>query len=188
MFGKAKSKNELLALQTQVVVDQFYCDDLEVNSVAPGENVKAKLKGIEEEDISPGFVLCDLNSPVRVGKIFDAQVSWKFITISTPRTNCCDSIILSKFGKLEITFSPGLKSPDLFKDFSYLRIFIFFLSILIYYSTIFLRNQVVILEHKSIICPGYSPVMHIHCAAEEVVVKVSNKYHSIIAPLFPLLS
>jgi len=31
----------------------------------------------------------------------------------------------------------------------------------------------VILEHKSIICAGYSAVMHIHCAAEEVTVKVS---------------
>lgn len=34
--------------------------------------------------------------------------------------------------------------------------------------------QVVILEHKSIICAGYSAVMHIHCAAEEVTVKVSK--------------
>jgi peptide chain release factor subunit 3 len=34
--------------------------------------------------------------------------------------------------------------------------------------------QVVILEHKSIICAGYSAVMHIHCAAEEITVKVSQ--------------
>lgn len=33
--------------------------------------------------------------------------------------------------------------------------------------------QLVILEHKSIICPGYSAVMHIHCAAEEVTIAVS---------------
>lgn len=33
--------------------------------------------------------------------------------------------------------------------------------------------QLVILEHKSIICAGYSAVMHIHCAAEEVTVNVS---------------
>ena len=33
--------------------------------------------------------------------------------------------------------------------------------------------QVVILEHKSIICAGYSAVMHIHCAAEEITVKVN---------------
>lgn len=33
-----------------------------------------------------------------------------------------------------------------------------------------------ILEHKSIICAGYSAVMHIHCAAEEVTVKVSTEF------------
>lgn len=60
--------------QTIVVVDQFFCDDIEVNSVGPGENVRAKLKAIEEEDISQGFVLCDPNSPISVGRIFDAQV------------------------------------------------------------------------------------------------------------------
>lgn len=63
-------------------------------------------QGIEEEDVSPGFVLCDASNPIRTGKVFDAQV--------------------------------------------------------------------VILEHKSIICAGYSAVMHIHCAAEEITVKVSQ--------------
>ena len=81
----------------------MWSDDEEVTSVGPGENVKIKLKGIEEEDVSPGFVLCDSSNPIKTGKIFDAQV--------------------------------------------------------------------VILEHKSIICAGYSAVMHIHCAAEEVTVK-----------------
>jgi translation elongation factor EF-1alpha len=64
------------------------------------------LQGIEEEDVSPGFVLCDASNPIKTGKIFDAQV--------------------------------------------------------------------VILEHKSIICAGYSAVMHIHCAAEEITVKVGS--------------
>lgn len=77
--------------------------------MGPGENVKIKLKGIEEEDVSPGFVLCDASNPIKTGKIFDAQV--------------------------------------------------------------------VILEHKSIICAGYSAVMHIHCAAEEITVKVITKSH-----------
>ena len=88
-------------------VDQLWSDEEEVTSVGPGENVKIKLKGIEEEDVSPGFVLCDASNPIKTGKIFDAQV--------------------------------------------------------------------VILEHKSIICAGYSAVMHIHCAAEEITVKVSWK-------------
>lgn len=64
------------------------------------------MQGVEEEDVSPGFVLCDTMNPITVGKKFDAQL--------------------------------------------------------------------VILEHKSIICAGYSAVMHIHCAAEEVTVNVSE--------------
>lgn len=91
-------------------------DDDEVNRVVPGENVKIKVKGIEEEDVSPGFVLCDSLNPIRTGRIFDAQL--------------------------------------------------------------------VILEHKSIICAGYSAVMHIHCAAEEVTVKVSVEYFYIFLLLF----
>ncbi|KAJ8681665.1 hypothetical protein QAD02_017457 [Eretmocerus hayati] len=103
--GEAKKGQSLLVMpnRTAVVVDQLWSDDEEVTSVGPGENVKIKLKGIEEEDVSPGFVLCDNNEPIKTGKVFDAQV--------------------------------------------------------------------VILEHKSIICAGYSAVMHIHCAAEEVTVK-----------------
>ncbi|CAD7086076.1 unnamed protein product [Hermetia illucens] len=103
--GCAKKGQNLLVMpnRTQVSVDQLFSDDDEVTSIAPGENVKIKLKGIEEEDVSPGFVLCDASNPIKIGKIFDAQV--------------------------------------------------------------------VILEHKSIICAGYSAVMHIHCAAEEITVK-----------------
>lgn len=84
-------------------------DDDEVSRVIPGENVKIKVKGVEEEDVSPGFVLCDALNPVHTCRVFDAQL--------------------------------------------------------------------VIIEHKSIICAGYSAVMHIHCAAEEVTVKVSNDLH-----------
>uniref|UniRef100_A0A2A4JPB4 Tr-type G domain-containing protein n=1 Tax=Heliothis virescens TaxID=7102 RepID=A0A2A4JPB4_HELVI len=93
----------LMPNRVQVTVDQLWSDDIEVTSIGPGENVKVKLKGIEEEDVSPGFVLCDTAEPITTGRVFDAQV--------------------------------------------------------------------VILEHKSIICAGYSAVMHIHCAAEEITVK-----------------
>ncbi len=49
-------------------------DDEEVTAVGPGENVKIKLKGVEEEDISSGFVLCDPAQTCKTGRIFDAQV------------------------------------------------------------------------------------------------------------------
>jgi peptide chain release factor subunit 3 len=39
-----------------------------------GENVRVKLKGVEENDISAGFVLCDPNNPIKSCKMFDAQV------------------------------------------------------------------------------------------------------------------
>ncbi|XP_050548824.1 eukaryotic peptide chain release factor GTP-binding subunit ERF3A [Daktulosphaira vitifoliae] len=103
--GEAKKSQNLLIMpnRTQVIVDQLWSDDEEVLSVGPGENIKVKLKGIEEEDVSPGFILCDTINPVKTCRIFDGQV--------------------------------------------------------------------VILEHKSIICAGYSAVMHIHCVAEVVEVK-----------------
>uniref|UniRef100_A0A8D8VXP5 Eukaryotic peptide chain release factor GTP-binding subunit n=1 Tax=Cacopsylla melanoneura TaxID=428564 RepID=A0A8D8VXP5_9HEMI len=103
--GEAKKGMNLLLMpnRTPVIVDQLWSDDEEVGSVGPGENIKVKLKGIEEDDVSPGFVLCDPSNPARTARIFDAQI--------------------------------------------------------------------VILEHKSIICAGYSAVMHIHCVAEEVNVK-----------------
>lgn len=98
----------IVFFQTPVIVDQLWSDDDEVTAVGPGENVKVKLKGIEEEDVSPGFVLCNSSNPTKTGRVFDAQV--------------------------------------------------------------------VILEHKSIICAGYSAVMHIHCVAEEVTVKVDEYF------------
>jgi translation elongation factor EF-1alpha len=33
--------------------------------------------------------------------------------------------------------------------------------------------QLVVLEHKNIICAGYSAVMHIHAAVDEIVIGVS---------------
>jgi len=103
--GEAKKTQTLVLMpnRTQVIVDQLWSDDEEVTSVGPGENIKVKLKGVEEEDVSPGFILCDPINPVKTCRIFDGQV--------------------------------------------------------------------VILEHKSIICAGYSAVMHIHCVAEVVEVK-----------------
>ncbi|CAG0881097.1 unnamed protein product [Darwinula stevensoni] len=110
VLGKVESgsctKGQSLLLmpnRTSVIVDQLWSDDDEVTQVSSGENVKIKLKGIEEDDVSSGFVLCEPSNPCTSAKLFDAQV--------------------------------------------------------------------VILEHKSIICAGYSAVCHIHAIAEEVTVK-----------------
>ncbi|KAF9422015.1 hypothetical protein HW555_002235 [Spodoptera exigua] len=93
----------LMPNRLHVTVDQLWSDDIEVTSISCGENVKVKIKSIEEDDVSTGFVLCDVAQPITTGRVFDAQL--------------------------------------------------------------------LILQHKSIICAGYSAVMHIHCAVEEVSVK-----------------
>uniref|UniRef100_A0A8C2YXH5 G1 to S phase transition 1 n=1 Tax=Cyclopterus lumpus TaxID=8103 RepID=A0A8C2YXH5_CYCLU len=75
-------------------------DDVETDDACPGENLKLRLKGIEEEEILPGFILCSPDNLCHSGRTFDAQI--------------------------------------------------------------------VIIEHKSIICPGYNAVLHIHTCIEEV--------------------
>ncbi|MEE6497574.1 hypothetical protein FKM82_002774 [Ascaphus truei] len=83
-----------------VEVLSLLSDEVETEHVVPGENLKLRLKGIEEEEILPGFILCDPNNVCHSGRTFDAQI--------------------------------------------------------------------VIIEHKSIICPGYNAVLHIHTCIEEV--------------------
>ena len=60
--------------QREVKVEQIWSDDIEVTAVTSGENIKAKVKGISDDELSPGFVLCSLTNPIRTGKVFDAQV------------------------------------------------------------------------------------------------------------------
>ena len=81
--GEARKGQSLILMpnRTPVVVDQLWSDDEEVTLVGPCENVKIKLKGIEEEDVSPGFVLCDPNKPCKIGKVFDAQVIYHCLNI-----------------------------------------------------------------------------------------------------------
>uniref|UniRef100_A0A158R616 Tr-type G domain-containing protein n=1 Tax=Syphacia muris TaxID=451379 RepID=A0A158R616_9BILA len=89
--------------RTTVQVIQLWSDEEETDRVMSGDNVKLKLKGIEDVDILAGFVLCSPESLCHVGRVFDAEV--------------------------------------------------------------------LILEHKSIIASGYSCVLHIQAAIEEVVVQ-----------------
>ncbi|VDM36940.1 unnamed protein product [Toxocara canis] len=90
--------------RTSVQVIQLWSDDVETEKVMSGDNVKLKLKGVEDADILPGFILCSPDALCHVGKVFDAEV--------------------------------------------------------------------VILEHRSIIASGYSCVLHIQSAVEEVTVKM----------------
>lgn len=79
----------------------------EISQALCGDNVRIRLRGVEDEDISPGFVLTSPTNPVHAVRHFEAQLA--------------------------------------------------------------------ILEHKSIICAGYSAVMHIHTLSEEVTLSVCMK-------------
>jgi len=74
--GSMKKGDTLLIMpnRTEVKVDQIWSDDIEVTEVTSGENIKTKVKGIEESEVSPGFVLCCPTNPIKTGRVFDAQV------------------------------------------------------------------------------------------------------------------
>ena len=88
VIGKVESgeceKGQTLAIypnRTEVKVDQMWSDDIEVTKVGCGENVKVKVKGVEESEITPGFVLCDPTNPIKSCKTFDAQVILREIDV-----------------------------------------------------------------------------------------------------------
>lgn len=60
--------------QHTVEVLNLLSDDVETDDAGPGENLKLRLKGIEEEEILPGFILCSPDSVCHSGRTFDAQV------------------------------------------------------------------------------------------------------------------
>jgi len=74
--GRVEKGQTILMMPNKASVEvmQIWLDEDEVESAMAGDNVKLKLKNIEEEDVSPGFVLCDPKEPCKVGKKFIAQV------------------------------------------------------------------------------------------------------------------
>lgn len=100
---------KLVIMPNKVPVEAvgLYTEEKEVPRLQCGDNGRIKLKNIEEEELSPGMVLCDAERPCRSARMFVA---------------------------------------DLF-----------------------------ILETRSIICAGYTAVLHVHAATEEV--KVSEIIH-----------
>uniref|UniRef100_A0A8C1G3V4 G1 to S phase transition 1, like n=1 Tax=Cyprinus carpio carpio TaxID=630221 RepID=A0A8C1G3V4_CYPCA len=100
--GSISKAQQLVMMPNRHTVEvlSLLSDDVETDDASPGENLKLRLKGIEEEEILPGFILCNAENLCHTGRTFDAQI--------------------------------------------------------------------VIIEHKSIICPGYNAVLHIHTCIEEV--------------------
>ncbi len=95
----------LMANREEVEVSAIYNEmEDEVNAAMGGDNVRIRLRGVDDEDINPGFVLTSPSAPVHSVRQFEAQLA--------------------------------------------------------------------ILDHKNIICAGYTAVMHIHTLAEDVTLSV----------------
>lgn len=114
VVGKVESghikKGDTLTLmpnKDEVEVSAIYNEmEDEVTSAICGDNVRIRLRGVDDEDISPGFVLTSPSAPVHAVRQFEAQLA--------------------------------------------------------------------ILDHKNIICAGYTAVMHVHTLAEEVTLSVGS--------------
>ncbi|KAI7840718.1 hypothetical protein COHA_005534 [Chlorella ohadii] len=74
--GVVKKGDTLMVMPNKVPVKvvTVYRDETEVNGARPGENLRLRLQGIEEEDISAGFVVCSRFNPVPAVTQFEAQV------------------------------------------------------------------------------------------------------------------
>jgi len=55
-------------------VERVYINDVEVGSALPGENIKLKLKGVPEDYVSKGYVICSEEDPIPVVDRFQAQI------------------------------------------------------------------------------------------------------------------
>ncbi|KAF8974748.1 eukaryotic polypeptide chain release factor 3 [Flammula alnicola] len=109
--GRLRKGDSLVLMPNKVPVEvaAIYTEmEEEVDRAMCGDNVRIRLRGVEDEDISPGFVLTSPSKPIHAVRQFEAQLA--------------------------------------------------------------------ILEHKSIICAGYSAVMHIHTLAEEVTLPALLHY------------
>ncbi|KAG8966682.1 translation termination factor GTPase eRF3 [Tulasnella sp. 419] len=76
--GRLRKGDTLLLMPNKVTVEVAAINnemEEEVPYALSGDNVRIRLRGIEDEDISPGFVLTSPNKPVHAVKQFEAQLA-----------------------------------------------------------------------------------------------------------------
>jgi peptide chain release factor subunit 3 len=75
--GMVRRGDSLLVMpnRTPVKVAAIFRDADEIGAARPGENIRLRLTGVEEEECSAGFVLCAVAHPVPVVTEFDALLS-----------------------------------------------------------------------------------------------------------------
>lgn len=65
----------LMPNNTEVIVDDVQLEGSEAAVAEPGDNVRLRIKGVEEDDVRPGFVLCSPGTGLIAGcRVFDARL------------------------------------------------------------------------------------------------------------------
>src|ERR1700761_7509623 len=76
--GRLAKGDPLLLMPNKAVVEltAIYNEmEDEIQGAMCGDNVRIRLRGVEDEDISPGFVLTSPDKPVRAVRQFEAQLA-----------------------------------------------------------------------------------------------------------------
>eukprot|EP01100_Stratorugosa_tubuloviscum_P002649 TRINITY_DN162_c2_g1_i3.p1 TRINITY_DN162_c2_g1~~TRINITY_DN162_c2_g1_i3.p1 ORF type:complete len:571 (+),score=316.56 TRINITY_DN162_c2_g1_i3:63-1775(+) len=81
------SRDQILTVmpnKVQVRVSAVFADDKKVKRAKSGENIRVVVQGIEETDISTGFVICEPNSLIPIVTEFEAQLIILELLPTTP--------------------------------------------------------------------------------------------------------
>ncbi|KAI9095812.1 P-loop containing nucleoside triphosphate hydrolase protein [Phlyctochytrium arcticum] len=75
--GKIRKGQKLLLMpnKQKCEVSAIMQESDEITIARSGDNVRIRLRGVEEEEIMPGFVLCTNKNPVHYTTVFDAQLA-----------------------------------------------------------------------------------------------------------------
>ena len=106
--------------KTAISIEGVYTEaDEEMLVATSGDQVRLRIKGVEEEDISIGFVLCTPKHPVHVVNSFEAQVA--IIELKNLLSAGYSCVMHVHTAVQEITFEVFLPQRPLF-SYSYLTI------------------------------------------------------------------
>lgn len=89
----------------------FYADDEEeIDSAVCGDQIRARVRNIEEEDINPGFVLCSPDRLVHCVKSFEAKI--RILDLKSILTVGYNCVLHVHAAQEEVTFSSLLHKVD----------------------------------------------------------------------------
>ncbi|KAJ5267346.1 Eukaryotic peptide chain release factor GTP-binding subunit [Penicillium angulare] len=72
---KKNSSYLLMPNKTEVLISALYGEtENEISTASAGDQVRLRLRGVEEEDLLPGFVLCSPKRPVHCVHTFEAKI------------------------------------------------------------------------------------------------------------------